>query len=172
MNGDPSSKMTENVTVEHATERDVAAIAAVLIANRNDASLFLRSQQDIARCFSDFIVARDGSAQLVGCAAIHRYGPNLAELVSVAVVPTLHGAGIGSLLVSRSLQKATTGGITRVWLATAKPTYFAQFGFRSMSRWALPLAVLLSKLKQVFQQPVAHWFPSLFARFTFMVRDA
>ena len=162
--------MVENVTVKCATAGDVGAIQAVLTANARDTSLFLRSGRDITRSIGDFVVARDGTSRVVGCAAMHRYRPDLAELLSVAVVPEFHRCGVGALLVSHSLRKAASDNVARVWLATAKPTYFARFGFRSMSRWGLPTEVLVHKLTQVFEQPAGRWFPSLFARFTFMTR--
>jgi N-acetylglutamate synthase-like GNAT family acetyltransferase len=44
-----------------------------------------------------------------------------------------------------------------VWLATRKPDYFTQFGFKSISPWRLPRSVLLTKLKQLLKRPPNQW---------------
>jgi hypothetical protein len=54
------------------------------------------------------------------------------------------------------------------WLATAKPSYFARFGFQPISRFQLPIRVLWTKLRLIFQQPPARWLPALLGRHTFM----
>jgi N-acetylglutamate synthase-like GNAT family acetyltransferase len=107
---------------------------------------------------------------VVGCAELHPYAGQLAEILSVAVQPAAQGRGIGRLLVQASLARAGRVGIGRVWLATLKPSYFARLGFRPFWRWELPSAVLLVKLTQVFLQPPRRWGPALVGRQTFMLR--
>lgn len=162
--------MVDTVTVHAATQRDIDDIVAVLRANQADPSLFRRSPANVRMRLSDFLVARDSSNRVVGCAALRQYTAHLAEILSVAVQPAAQGRGIGRLLVEASLARAGQAGIGRVWLATLKPSYFAYFGFRPISRWALPLPVLLAKLTQVFLQPPRRWGPALVGRQTFMLR--
>jgi N-acetylglutamate synthase-like GNAT family acetyltransferase len=162
--------MSDTVTVWAATEGAVDDIVAALRANRGDPSLFQRSPTDIRKSLSDFLVARDSDGRVLGCAALHSSAIDLAEVLSVAVQPYTQGRGIGGLLVEGVLARAGQAGIGRVWLATLKPGYFARFGFRPISRWDLPAAVLLRKLTQVFRQAPRHWGPALVGRQTFMLR--
>jgi len=154
-----------------ASKDDVTAIVSVLAANRNDPGLFQESELEASRNLSDFLVARSASGQILGCAALHRDRPALAEVFGVAVLPEFQGQGIGARLLQECLQNAAASGIEQLWLATIKPEYFSRFGFRPISRWDLPASVLLRKLRQVFQQPAARWPPALFGRHTFMRRS-
>jgi len=163
--------MVEEVTIGQATELDVRHIISVLLANRHDPSIFLRSEGDVRQNRRDFIVAKDRLGQVVGCAAVHAYSPTLGEILSVAVVPEFQGQGIGGRLVEECLRRARANGIEHLWLATVKPGYFARFGFKPISRWKLPVSVLLYKLRQVFQQPWERWLPALSGRFQFMEQE-
>ena len=162
--------MADIVTVHAATECDVDDIVAVLRANQADPSLFQRSPANVQVWLPDFLVARDSSDRVVGCAALHRHAAHLSEILSVAVQPAAQGQGTGRLLVEASLARAAEAGIARLWLATLKPSYFARFGFRPISRWELPATVLLLKLTQVFLQSPRRWCPALVGRQTFMLR--
>jgi predicted N-acetyltransferase YhbS len=48
---------------------------------------------------------------------------------------------VGACLINTLLQAEKRARV--VWLSTAKPDYFARFGFRPMSRWQLPIGVLV-----------------------------
>ena len=63
---------------------------------------------------------------------------------------------------------AAADGVQLLWLGTAKPQYFARFGFKPMSRWHLPLSLLIYKLWLVFRQPMERWIPAVFGRHVFM----
>jgi amino-acid N-acetyltransferase len=155
--------------VRAATINDVAPIAASLAANASDPALFLRAPTDVMRRLHEFMVAEDPAHNIVGCAALHFYRPDSAEILSVAVLPPAQGQGIGALLMREAVARALTRGASQLWLATAKPQYFERFGFVPISRFALPATVLFAKLHQVFTQPVVRWLPALVGRFTFMV---
>lgn len=160
--------MAEEAILGAATEDDVTGIVAVLLANREN--LFLRSKSDLRRNLGDFVVAKEPQGRILGCAALHKNSAMLTELLSVAVLPEYQGKGIGTRLMEECTQRAPARGVERLWLATLTPGYFARFGFQPISRWTLPTSVLLSKLRQVFQQPVNAWLPALFGRFVFMER--
>jgi amino-acid N-acetyltransferase len=164
--------MESTVIIEAASERDVKLIASIFTANSHDPAIFLRSADDVSKNLKDFFVAKDTRGQIQGCAALHSYSPWLGEILSVAVLPELQGKGIGSRLVETCIQEARVKGIARLWLATAKPDFFARFEFKPISRWELPVFVIAFKLKQVYQQPLSRWLPALFGRFTFMEKKS
>jgi amino-acid N-acetyltransferase len=152
-----------------ASREDAARIVDLLTANRDDPSMFLRSQSDVTAHLADFLVAEDEQHLIAGCAALHQHRPWLAELLSVAVDPALQGLGVGSALVRESLRQADQrAGLERVFLATAKPEYFGRFGFEPVSKWVLPAGVLVDKLTNVLAQPIRRWIPALWGRHTFM----
>jgi amino-acid N-acetyltransferase len=147
----------------------VAGIAALLQANVADPSLFRRSVANLKRSINGFRVAvLDG--KIVGCACLQFDLPDLAELATVAVDPSLQGQGIGHRLIAESLAFADEAGCRRLWLATLKPDYFVRFGFKPMSQWRLPLLVLLARLPKVFHQPLARWPTALLGRIVCMQR--
>ena len=157
-----------DITVGPAGAGDEAAICCVLADNRRDPGLYQESTAAIARALGDFVVARDRVGRVVGCAGLHRDAPELAQVYAVAVALQRQGQGIGRRLVQACQERASADGIARLWLATAKPGYFARCGFQPMSRWRLPASVLLRKLSQTFRQPAGRWLPALLGRHTFM----
>lgn len=123
------------------------------------------------RHLDEFIVARDAAGQTLGCAALHRDSPVLAEVLSVAVRPDAQGGGMGGRLVEACTARAHERRVARLWLATLKPAYFARFGYRAVSRWRLPPTVLLGKLALVVRQPPDRWRNALLGREVFMMRE-
>jgi len=158
---------TRQMVVRTATEADVEAIRGALVANAGDTSLFQQSERRIRRNLGDFVVVSD-TDRLVGCAAVHRHTPANAEILAVAVDPAAQGRGVGTILMQACITRATDAGATFLWLATQKPDYFARYGFVRMSKWRLPLRVVLYKLRLIFEQPLRRWLPALFGRHTFM----
>jgi len=89
------------------------------------------------------IVARhDG--RIVGSAALEMY-QRAALLRSVAVDPALQGHGLGRGLTEAALRLARERGVAEVYLlTTTAATFFPKFGFREISRDAVPAAVKTS----------------------------
>lgn len=84
-----------------------------------------------------FLVAEEGSV-LVGCAGIERYG-DIGLLRSVAVAEEFAGHGLGTELVTRSLDLARRLELRTLFLLTTTAAdYFPRFGFEPSSREALP----------------------------------
>ncbi|HEY1693006.1 MAG TPA: GNAT family N-acetyltransferase [Polyangiaceae bacterium] len=140
----------------------------MLTANAGDRSLFQQPDHQVRRTIDDFLLAEGEEGRIIGCAALHWHRPANAEILAVAVEPELQGKGVGSALLRACIEHAAGKAAEFLWLATAKPGYFARFGFQPISRWRLPLVVLLTKLRLIFQQPPARWLPAIFGRHTFM----
>jgi amino-acid N-acetyltransferase len=155
--------------VRPARPADVPRIVSLLEANRADSSLFVRSAADVFAHLPDFLVAQDEEERLRGCAALHRHTTEWAELLSVAVDPSYHAQGLGMLLVSGCLERACEAGVSAVFLATTKPSYFARLGFEPITKWRLPWLILLRELRRVLAQPLARWLPAILGRHQFMM---
>jgi amino-acid N-acetyltransferase len=157
--------------IESANATDAPGIVALLEANRADPSIFLRPIQDVRSAIEEFVVARDAGGGMLGCAALHAFTPECAEILTVAVSPEWHGRGAGGRLTEECLRRARGAGHRCVWLATLKPEYFGRFGFRRISRWSLPAYALLSLLRPLVRQPVDRWWNTVRGAEVFMQID-
>jgi N-acetylglutamate synthase-like GNAT family acetyltransferase len=160
--------MVEELMNSAATEDDLSGIISVLLANRDASSLLQRSEHEVRQYLSDFMVVKNEQGHILGCAALHKYSRASAEVFSVAVLPQAQGKGVGKLLMRECLRRAKVRGIKRVWLTTQESGYFAQFGYKSISLWQLPISVLFAKLGQVFRRPPNGWLSVLPHRQTLM----
>lgn len=84
---------------------------------------------------SGFLIARNGSGQILGCVGLERHG-DLGLLRSAAVLPEYRGQWVGSKLVREILKRAAAEGITEVaLLTTTAGDYFQKkFGFKEAKR--------------------------------------
>lgn len=122
--------------LRRATPADWPQISRLLAA----AKLPLAGAQEH---LSGFLLAvRNGT--ILGAGALEYYG-EAALLRSVAVVAPGRGRGIGTELVRRLLDQARARGVRQVvLLTTTAADYFPRFGFRPVSRDAVPAAVQAS----------------------------
>ena len=156
--------------MRRAAETDVASILRVLRSNQDDKSLFQQPEHQVRKTLADFFVTTGEDGAVTGCAALHWHSRGNAEILAVAVSPELQGQGVGSRLMGECISRALrTNSDVQLWLATAKPQYFARFGFHPVSRFRLPAGVLWTKFRLVFQQPTGRWIPAIAGRHTFMV---
>lgn len=76
----------------------------------------------------EFVIAEiDGNP--VGYGALHVLWEDLAEVRSVAVVPSLKRTGVGRAVVNHLLARAKQLGIRRVFCLTFEVDFFSSFGF-------------------------------------------
>jgi N-acetylglutamate synthase-like GNAT family acetyltransferase len=149
--------MNRAIAIGPALSGEAAAIESVLEANRDDPSVYLRGRRDIGRHIGEFMEAREGSGAAAGCASVHAFSEELAEIVSVVVLPGQQKSGSGALLIEECLSHARTAGYWHIFLATLKPGYFARFAFRCVARCEIPLRVLLSVILPVLWQKPERW---------------
>ena len=159
--------MPENIIVVHAHDEDVTVIYSILRSNFEDSSLYQQPTREIKKNINDFFIAKlRGNA--AGCAALHQYSPDIAEILAVSVIPTQRNQGIGKALIERCIQHAKSKHVSLLWLSTAKPDYFSRYGFSKISKSSLPTGIFLHKVRLTFQQPIIRWIPAFFGRYTFM----
>ena len=96
----------------------------------HDGTLLRRAYAEICKNIRTFTVVESDNDEFFGCAALHVYGPHLAEIRSIVVRSTIRGKGGGRLLVESLLAEAEENGIKCVCLFTRIPTFFEHFRFR------------------------------------------
>ena len=76
--------------------------------------------------------------EIIGCGALHLYGPHLAEIRSITVDPGRQGSGGGERLVKALLAQAHKHNVSSICLFTRIPEFFARLGFAMAQREDLP----------------------------------
>ena len=116
---------------------DAEQVHALIAAYSRDGTLLPRSLAEICENIRDFVVLEYGG-RIIGCGALHLYGPHLAEVRSIVVKPEAKGQGAGGRLLRALLEEAEEQSVTAVCLFTRIPDFFFHFGFRVVDRTTLP----------------------------------
>ena len=143
----PSTRLKDELTATQLRTRkaqlqDARSIHRLIDSFTWDGTLLRRPYLEICANIHTFTIVESSSRQFIGCAALHVYGPHLAEIRSIVVHPDANGHGAGSLLVHALLDQAKAAGIQCVCLFTRIPAFFEHFQFRIAERNALQDKVL------------------------------
>ena len=121
---------------------DAEHIFRLISSYSGDGTLLPRSLPEICENVRDFIVIEsennDGDSEIIGCGALHLYGPHLAEIRSITVDRQRQKAGCGRLLVEALLDQAERHEVGCICLFTRTPEFFARLGFTEAVRESLP----------------------------------
>ena len=96
-----------------------------------------RSLSELYENIRDFFVFIQNDT-LVGCAALHIFWKDLAEIKSVAVLETTQRKGIGRKLVRVCIREARKLRIAKMFVLTYVPEFFEKCGFRRVEKETLP----------------------------------
>ena len=129
---------TGGVFVRAARLPDAANIFALVSSLSHDGTLLPRSYAEICENVRDFAVAENVERELLGCGALHLYGPHLAEVRSIMVKPEAMGQGAGGALLRALLEEADLQKVSCVCLFTRIPKFFLHYDFRVVERTVLP----------------------------------
>jgi len=128
--------------VHKAHVQDARNIFDLVNSLSGDGTLLRRSYAELCENIRDFTIAEreleDGTAEFLGCGALHLYGPHLAEVRSIVVKPEAKGKGAGGMLLRALIDEAADHSIMSVCLFTRMPEFFEHFGFREADRTAMP----------------------------------
>ena len=97
-----------------------------------------RNEFELSEGIRDFTVLYEGD-RLLGCAALHFYGPTMAEVRSLAVLPESKGSGAGRALMDALEAEARDFGLDALFAFTYVPGFFDKMGYREVDRGELPL---------------------------------
>lgn len=129
--------MTAPVRIRPARIGDVEAMLDLINAYAKEDRMLERDRDFVVEHLRDFAVAeRDGA--FLGCCALAVLTRDLAEIRSLAVVPSAGGAGVGRALVAASVDEGRRLGLRRVFALTLVPAFFERCGFALTSLGRLP----------------------------------
>lgn len=122
------ANQTPVIVVEPARASDAEQIHALVTYFADRGEMLHRPLSEIYENLRDFFVARV-NGEFAGCAALHLWWADLAEIKSLAVREDMQLKGIGYRLVSTCLDEARRLGLKRVFALTYKPGFFEKLGF-------------------------------------------
>ena len=126
-----------------ARPEDAVAVHRLIAHYAAEGLLLPRTEVEIYAHIGRFLVLVEPASaasndRLLGCVALEPYGPDLAEIRSLAVDPQICGRGLGARLLRFALAVARRRKVARVFAVTHAPKFFNRQGFQTLSRQALP----------------------------------
>ncbi len=117
---------------------DIPAILKLINDYAAAGIMLSRTEFELSEFIRDFSVIFDGS-RLIGCAALHFYGPSVAEVRSLAVDPGYKGTGAGRQLMEAIDREAELFELSSLFAFTYVPGFFSKMGYCLVNRDELPL---------------------------------
>lgn len=134
----PSSASTHGYLVRKASMADIPAILQLINGYAANGIMLPRTEFELSEFIRDFSVIYAGP-ELIGCAALHFYGPTIAEVRSLAVAPSAKGTGAGRLLMEALEREALDFDLGSLFAFTYVPDFFSRMGYSLVDRVELPL---------------------------------
>ena len=123
--------------VRPAVAADIPAVHNLIQWHAQKGRMILRGFDELYADLRSFMVAED-NGELVGCASVHLFWSDLAELKCVAVNETQQGRGIGRKVVDACHADLRRLGIERSFALTGATTFFEKLGYRVVAKESLP----------------------------------
>jgi amino-acid N-acetyltransferase len=117
---------------------DVPAICDLIRTFADRKLMIRRSLGELYESIREFQVAVDEQGQIVGCAALHVFWEDLAELKCLAVAESAQGLGLGRRLVDACWDAARELEIATVFTLTYVPEFFERCGYHRIEKSELP----------------------------------
>jgi len=117
---------------------DIPVILELINGYARDGIMLPRNEFELSENLRDFTVIEEGGI-LLGCAALHFYGPSIAEVRSVAVLPAAKGLGAGRRLMEALEAEARDFDLHMLFAFTYVKGFFEKAGFIEVDRSQLPL---------------------------------
>jgi amino-acid N-acetyltransferase len=117
---------------------DVPAICDLIRTFAERKLMIRRSPGELYESIREFLVAEDELGRVVGCAALHVFWEDLAELKCLAVDESAQGHGIGRRLVDSCWKAARELEIATVFTLTYVPEFFEKCDYHRVEKSELP----------------------------------
>jgi amino-acid N-acetyltransferase len=126
------------LNIRPARVGDVPAIQELIRTFADRKLMIRRSLGELYESIREFMVATDDQGKVVGCAALHVFWDDLAELKCLAVAESMHGHGLGRRLVEVCWEQAGELEIATVFTLTYVADFFEKCGFHRIDKAELP----------------------------------
>jgi len=125
------------VKAEKARIADIPQIQKLVNHFAAKGEMLPRALSELYENVRDFYVVRSGE-EVIGCAALHVFWLDLAEIRGVAVVEEMHDQGVGAVIIEACVDEARNLGINTIFCLTYRPGFFERFGFYQIDKKELP----------------------------------
>jgi amino-acid N-acetyltransferase len=117
---------------------DVPAIYELIRTFADQKLMIRRSLGELYESIREFVVAVDDENRIVGCAALHVFWEDLAELKCLAVSERVQGQGVGRILTEACREAAQELELETVFTLTYVPEFFERCGYHRIEKSDLP----------------------------------
>ncbi|MFM1801141.1 MAG: hypothetical protein RJA81_493 [Planctomycetota bacterium] len=126
------------LNIRPARVSDVPAICDLIKTFADQKLMIRRTLGELYEAIREFHVAVNDQDQVIGCAALHVFWEDLAELKCLAVANEAQGLGIGRQLVEACWKSACQLDIKSVFTLTYVPDFFEKCGYSMIEKSDLP----------------------------------
>lgn len=126
------------MNIRPARVGDVPAICDLIRTFADRKLMIRRSLGELYESIREFIVATDDDGTVIGCAALHVFWQDLAELKCLAVSERAQGRGVGRRLVEACWDAARELEIKSVFTLTYVAEFFEKCGYHRIEKADLP----------------------------------
>ena len=123
--------------IRSARAADVPFIHALIQSHAERDKMILRPLGELYANLREFMVCEEGGL-IVGCAAVHIFWSDLAELKCLAVADSHQRRGIGRSLCEALHADLRRFGVARVFTLTNATPFFEKIGYQKIEKDALP----------------------------------
>lgn len=126
------------LNIRPARVGDVPAINELIRTFADRKLMIRRSLGELYESIREFIVVSEDDGRIIGCAALHVFWEDLAELKCLAVAESVHGRGVGRMLVDACWEAARELEINSVFALTYVAEFFEKVGYHRIDKADLP----------------------------------
>jgi amino-acid N-acetyltransferase len=126
------------LNIRPARVGDVPALCDLIRTFADRKLMIRRSLGELYESIREFLVATDDEGKILGCAALHVFWDDLAELKCLAVTEDAQGQGVGRRLVDACWAAAQELEIPSVFTLTYVADFFEKCGYTQIEKSELP----------------------------------
>jgi amino-acid N-acetyltransferase len=126
------------LNIRPARVGDVPSIQELIRTFADRKLMIRRSPGELYESIREFFVAVDDDGRIIGCAGLHVFWEDLAELKCLAVSEQAQGQGVGRRLVEACWASAADLEIKTVFTLTYVADFFERCGFHQIEKSELP----------------------------------
>jgi amino-acid N-acetyltransferase len=126
------------LNIRPARVGDVPAIHELIRTFAERKLMIRRSQGELYESIREFLVETDDAGRVIGCAALHVFWEDLAELKCLAVSESAQGRGVGRRLVEACWEAARELEINSVFALTYVAEFYEKLGYHRIDKADLP----------------------------------